>query len=310
MTPQIEWPEGKRFAFTVFDDPDGETEPARKAVYPLLADLGFRTTIAVWPIGPLRERNSPGETCADPEYLAHVLRMQALGFEIAYHNAAPHSCTREEILRSLEVFRDRFGAYPRAVANHYNADALYWGPDRFHSPLYRRLYSVLTRGANRDRFQGHIEASPHFWGDLCQERTQYFRNLVFRDINTFKACPFQPYHSPERPYVREWFCASEGSNCGRFLKTIAEADQDRLEEEGGMSIMYSHFGNGFVQDGKLDPEFRRLMTRLSRKNGWFVPTSTALDYLRARNGTHVISRAEIAPLERKWLALKIVYGTS
>ena len=68
MTPTIVWPEGKRFSFTVFDDPDGDTVVSRKFVYPFLADLGFRTSIAVWPIGPLRERNSSGETCADKDY--------------------------------------------------------------------------------------------------------------------------------------------------------------------------------------------------------------------------------------------------
>ena len=118
MTPVIQWPEGKQFAFTIFDDPDGDTESARKWVYPFLADLGFRTSIAVWPVGPVRERNSNGETCADPAYREHAQRMQSLGFEITYHNASPHSSTRQEIIDSLEVFRDYFGDYPTAMANH------------------------------------------------------------------------------------------------------------------------------------------------------------------------------------------------
>ena len=62
MIPKIVWPEGRQFAFTVFDDPDGVTEESRQWVYPFLADLGFRTSIAVWPLGALRERNSNGET--------------------------------------------------------------------------------------------------------------------------------------------------------------------------------------------------------------------------------------------------------
>lgn len=310
MTPRIEWPDGKQFAFTVFDDPDGDTISARKLVYPFLADLGFLTTIAVWPIGPLRARNSDGETCADAEYRQHLLRMQELGFEISFHNAAPHSSTRGEIIESLEAFRNYFGHYPRSVANHYNADALYWGPARLQSPLLRGVYNLLTRGENRNRFFGHVEGSPHFWGDLCFERTRYFRNFVFRDINTLKACPHQPYHNPGRPYVREWFSASEGDDCSAFVKTISEANQDRLEEERGMCIMYTHFGKGFALNGKLNPEFRRLMTRLRKKNGWFAPTSTLLDYLNSQKGSHVASPAEIARLEWKWLANKIVYGTS
>ena len=55
-----------------------------------------------------------------------------------------------------------------------------------------------------------------------------------------------------------------------FSIRLLDANQDRLAEERGMCIMYTHTGKGFVSDGKLDPEFRRLMTRLSKMNGWFV----------------------------------------
>src|SRR5687767_13671478 len=122
----VNWPDRKQFAFTVFDDPDGANDEALKWVYPFLRDLGFRTTIGVWPLGPLRERNCPGATCADADYLAGILDMQRAGFEIGYHSAAPHSCTREEVIRSLEVFREHFGDFPITMANHFNADALYW----------------------------------------------------------------------------------------------------------------------------------------------------------------------------------------
>jgi hypothetical protein len=46
MIPKIDWPEGKQFTLIVFDDPDGDTVASRKWVYPLLANLGFRTTTA------------------------------------------------------------------------------------------------------------------------------------------------------------------------------------------------------------------------------------------------------------------------
>ena len=310
MTPRIVWPEEKKFAFTVFDDPDGDTESTRKWLYPFLADLGLRTSIAVWPIGPFRQRNSSGETCAVPAYRNFLLEAQQQGFEISYHNASPHSCTRDEIIRSLDEFREIFGANPRSAANHFNADALYWGEARLHSPALRALYRLLTRSSTQDQFFGHVEGSPYFWGDLCHERIQYFRNFVFRDMNTLKACPHQPYHSPARPYVREWFAASEGTNCRAFVKTIAEANQDRLEQEGGMCIMYTHFGKGFVADGKLDPEFRRLMTRISRKMPWSVPVSPLLDHIRGADGPYPISNAELTTLELRWLAMKALHGTS
>ena len=49
--PPVVWPEGRKFAFTVLDDTDGQTVDNTKAVYDLLYDLGFRTTKTVWPLG-------------------------------------------------------------------------------------------------------------------------------------------------------------------------------------------------------------------------------------------------------------------
>jgi hypothetical protein len=309
LTPQVAWPDGKTFAFTVFDDPDGDTREARQYVYPFLANLGFRTTRAVWPLGPLRERNSNGETCADPEYLEDCQRLQDQGFEIGYHCAAPHSCTREEVVESLELFRKYFGRYPSAMANHYNADAMYWGQARLSGSLRRGLYTAMTRGGNKDRFRGHLPG-PHFWGDVCREKIRYCRNLVYRDINTLKACPMMPYYDPDRPYVRAWYSSAEGAEAPAFLETINEKNQDDLEAEGGLCIMYTHFGKKFVDGGKLDPRFRQLMERLSKKNGWFAPVTTALDYLARVNGVPTITPEHRSRLEWKWLANKCFHGTS
>ena len=309
MTQRITWPEGKSFAFTVFDDPDGHTWESRKFVYPFLGDLGFRTTRAVWPMGPLRERNSNGETCDDPEYLEDCQRLQEQGFEIGYHCAAPHSCTREEVIESLERFRKYFGQYPSAMANHYNADAMYWGQARLSGPLQRVIYNAMTRGGNKDRFRGQVPG-PHFWGDVCREKIRYCRNLVYRDINTLKACPIMPYFDPDRPYVRGWYSSAEGAEAPAYLDTISEENQDTLEAEGGLCIMYTHFGKKFVSDDRLSPRFQELTRRLSRKNGWFVPLTTILDYLASVSGLRTITPQERSRLEWKWLAAKAFRGTS
>jgi hypothetical protein len=307
---QVSWPGSKRFAFTIFDDPDGQSLEVSRMVYGFLNDLGFRTTIAVWPLGPRREPNSGGETCANPQYLEHLRQMEAAGFEIAWHNATLHTSTREETLEGLERFRHNFGHDPASMANHYNGEAIYWGPERL-SGTRRSVYRLITRGRTVPRHFGHVEGHQFFWGDLCLDRIQYCRNFIFSDVNTLRMCPWMPYHDPERPWVNRWFAGTEGAQGPAFLRAIDEAKQDRLEAEGGACILYTHFGHGFVeQNHKLNPDFVRLMQRLNRKNGWFVPTRVVLDHLAAERGVFCMNDRVRSSIEWRWLAEKIFRGTS
>jgi hypothetical protein len=307
---RLAWPNGKRFAFTVFDDPDAQTLEVGKPVYDLLTSLGIRTTKAVWPIRGSGRPSDIGQTCAEPEYRKWVEGLQAAGFEIGYHNATSHTSHREETVRGLETFRQYFASYPAAAANHYACDeAIYWGEARL-TGLFRAVYNVLTRGANRRRFFGHVPGHPLFWGDLCRDRIRYVRNFVFRDVNTLRACPYLPYHDPARPWVRYWFASSEGDKYPSFVRMLDESGQDRLEAEGGACIMYTHFGHGYVEGGRLQPRFVELMERLAKKDGWFVPVTTLLDYLRQRRSTTTIGRAQRLALEARWLRHKIGHGTA
>ncbi len=309
MNTHIPWPDGKRFAFTVFDDPDGCSKASRQ-VYHLMRDLGLRTTMGVWPLAPRREANSAGETCGDSDYRKYALDLQESGFELGYHNAAPHPCTREEIVESFDRYYDYFGHYPTSGANHYSTDAIYHGLDRLLPGYRRTIYDLAFLGRQRNRFQGHIEGSPYFWGDLCRQHIRYFRNWVFRDIDTWQQCPMQPYSVPQRPYINAFFCSSEGTDCEAFLKTIADAHIDKLAEQGGMCIMYTHFGKGFVNQGKLEPAFVRSMSRISRLDGWFPTVTELLDYLASVRGVTRISPRDLARLESKWLFSKLLHGTS
>ncbi|MCX6834767.1 MAG: hypothetical protein NTW07_06465 [candidate division Zixibacteria bacterium] len=65
----MDWPDGKSFAFTVFDDTDNATLANVSEVYRLLADLGIRTTKSVWPSRAPEVDPSSGSTCEDPEYV-------------------------------------------------------------------------------------------------------------------------------------------------------------------------------------------------------------------------------------------------
>ncbi|HEX5481567.1 MAG TPA: hypothetical protein VFZ08_02955 [Terriglobia bacterium] len=311
MEPSITWPDHRAFAFTIFDDPDSQTFEATQAVYSFLKDCGFRTTKGVWPSRPAREPSDHGITCGDnPDYVAWLKQLQSARFEIGFHNATSHTSFREETLAGLDQFAAYFGHFPYSMANHYFCqESVYWGENRV-TGMQRHVYNLLTRGKNRGTSHGHEKEHPFFWGDLCKEKIKYVRNFVFDSINTLQKCPFMPYYDPVRPYVNYWFASSEGSNVKAFTRQVAEENQERLEAEGGACIMYVHFGHGFYENGALDSNFRSRMERLARRNGWFVPVSTLLDYLLARKEKTEISDHERASLERKWLMHKARFGTA
>jgi hypothetical protein len=305
-----EWPEGKDFAFTIFDDTDLATLKNVQEVYALLTDLGFRTTKSVWPLRGNDKPQCGGETCDDPAYLNWVLKLKEAGFEIGFHNATFHSSLRADSIKGLQRFANLFSHYPRTAAQHMGClESLYWGNYRL-TGINALIYNMLTRFHNFKKYRGHIETDPYFWGDLCKENIKYMRNFVFPDLNTLKQCPFMPYHDPMRPYVNYWFASSEGATPRSFNRCLSEPHQDRLEAERGAAIMYTHFGAGFYRNGQIDGHFKFLMERLSRKNGWFVPVSVLLDFLIDCQGHHEITDRERQGLERKWLWNKMRMGFS
>jgi hypothetical protein len=306
------WPEGKRFAFTVFDDPDSQTVADGREVYACLRDLGFRTTKGIWPLGAVRDPSDHGGTCAEEDYRLWAQGLQTEGFEIGFHNATNHTSYRLETIRGLDQMRELFGATPVTMAQHYHCrENIYWGSNRLTGLARRSVYNLATRFANHGRFRGEFPTDELFWGDACASRVFAVRNFVFAGMNTLRHCPFMPYFDPMRPYVQRWYCSSEGSNVQSFNATITEREQDRLVSEEGACIMYTHFGHGFVQQGKLNREFVRLMTRLAGLGGWFVPVWGRLAHLEQRaGGLHPISDAERSTLEWRWLRHKLRYGTA
>ncbi len=310
VAPPFEWPDGKDFAFTVFDDTDRATLENVGPVYELLGSLGFRTTKSVWPVTGAGTPVIGGTTCDDPAYRAWTLELQARGFEIGYHGATNVTARRELIAIAIERFRDIYGHYPMSMANHSGcADGIYWGPDRV-SGVHRLAYNLMTRNSRSRLFRGHVEGDPLFWGDICREKVRYVRNFTFTGINTLAACPEMPYHDPDRPYVNRWFASSEGQRVDSFNRCLSEANQDLLEAEGGACIVYTHFATGFVVDGTLNERFAQLAERLSRKNGWFVPVTTLLDFLAAQQADPVITAGRRRSLERRWLLSKARVGYS
>lgn len=302
--PRIEWPNGARFAFTIFDDTDLTTLVNGPPVYDVLTDLGLRFTKSVWPVKPSGPALVGGTTCADPHYLRWVESLQDAGHEIGFHNASDRSSFRAETILALDRFRDLFGHDPRIGADHAgNLEAMYWGPRRLTGSR-SRVYEHAMALARPERLQadGHTRTSPYFWGDVLRDRIDYWRNFTFTGINTIRSAPQMPYHDPARPYVNWWFAASHAPRLAPFLDLVTLQNLDRLEAEGGVCIVYTHFGVDFAPDGKLDRRFVDAMEALAGRPGWFVPVSRVLDHIRASRTAEIpLAAGERAAMERRWI---------
>ncbi|WP_439686865.1 Polysaccharide deacetylase [Cupriavidus oxalaticus] len=279
----MNYPNGKKFAFTIFDDTDDATVANTKPVYDLLADCGLRTTKSTW-IFPSRGAY-PGQSLADAGYRDWLLDLSASGFEIGLHNVGDGTFTREEIAHGLEIFRQTFGSYPKVHTNHVsNPDNIYWWSKRFEFPI-NLLYTLayLVKRKTLPPAGGDDPAASCYWGDLCREHVTYVRNLTVNHINTLEADRRMPYHIRGKPMVKYWFSSSDGHDVEIFNDLIREENVDHLEATGGACIVYTHFADGFVRNGAVDSTFARRIAYLSSKNGWFVPAGTLLDHLATVN---------------------------
>jgi hypothetical protein len=300
----------KRFAFTIVDDTDtmlGDSDEQAldrvRPIYDLLLECGLKTTRTAWVLSGEQARTSV-ISLENDDYLKWILALRQQGVEIAIHGAAGSSSDREKTARALGFYRQVMGEYPRIHTNHVgNIENIYWYDDRLVGvpSLAYKAYNAVRRGA-RALSLGHKEGSRYFWGDLCREKISFVRNFVFRDINTLANDPWMPYHSSRHPFVRSWFSASDGGDARHFTRLLSEENQDRLVEEGGACIVYTHFAFGFVRGGKVDSRFAALIRRLSRLAGYFVPASELLGYLKANRADQTeIPLHALRSLQSRWL---------
>lgn len=301
----MQWPNGKEFAFSVFDDTDGATLETVAGVYELLYELKLFTTKSVW-VYPPRGRFS-GQSLLDPPYLEWILQLQARGFEIGLHNVGDGRFSREEILTGLDLFKNLLGHYPRIHSNHENnLDNIYWMNERFDWPfnqLYKAYYRYIER---RDPVAlGSRPGSPCFWGDACKLHIDYIRNYTCRNVNTLAFNPSMPYLDGRKAaFANRWFSSSDGHTVEEFCDLVRPQALEQLRSEGGACIVYTHFASGFVDGrGQLAPLFRTRMEHLASLNGWFVPASDLLDHLRSRQDAPLAHRR---PSTGRWLADRLV----
>lgn len=298
------WPDNKKFAFTIVDDTDSSTVSNVKPIYELLDDTGIKTTKTVW-IYPPRDEFTGGCLLED-DYRAFILWLRNKGFEIAFHGAGSGGFTSEETLSALELFSKIIGYYPKLHINHgNNPDGIYWGYKRFFLPL-GMLYKFFF--SNGVKYAGEDKASIYFWGDLCKQNIKYIRNRVFSDINTLQYDPYMPYVEKNKEiYSDFWFSSSDGFDLKTFCHLTKKENIDRLSDEGGCCIVYTHFGYGFVDEqGKISRQFKENIKYLACKDGWFAPASEVLDYIQNQKGSsNYLSALNLYKMDAKWFSERI-----
>jgi hypothetical protein len=185
---KIVWPAGKKFAFTIVDDTDWATVENVGPVYDFLLKNGFLITKTVWPLAPPEGTPQRGLSLEDDNYRKWILELKDRGVEIALHGISDRTSTRARIIEGLERFREIIGHVPRMHINHSEQeDCLYWGSERFDGAT-KQIYKLIQERLLKyqQKFHGHIEGSPCFWGDLCQKTVTFVRLTLLRWI---RSCP-------------------------------------------------------------------------------------------------------------------------
>jgi hypothetical protein len=283
---RVQFPGGRRFAFSVFDDTDNGTVGNLSPVYDLLNECRILTTKSVWVYPPRGWFG--GQSLMDDDYLSFVLQLQSQGFELALHGVGDGAFTSREIMDGIEIYRQKIGEYPRIHTNHsQNPSNLYWWHERFAFPIsaiYRAASVCLKpRSWSSSHNLGSDPNSTQFWGNIAKRHILYMRNLLFNEINTLACDPRMPYEIKRKnKYSNLWFSSTDGHTVDEMTDLLAPKNLDRLEEQGGACIVYTHFASGFVgPDGRVAARFREAIEDLAGRAGWFVPVGTLLDHLRA-----------------------------
>lgn len=303
------FPHGKTFAFTILDDTDDATLENVKPVYECLRAAGLRTTKTVWPMDcPEGSRLFfAADTLQRKEYLAFVHDLAQAGFEIAFHGATMESSRRARTIQGLDLIKAEFGQYPRLFCNHgYNRDNLYWGRSRFQTGIFRALVGLLLK-ERRAHYAGAVPESDFFWGDLSQTHIRYVRNFTFSCLNMLDVNPEMPYRHSNTPYVNQWFSTADAPDVSAFVRLLTDERLEALERAGGIGIVSTHLGKGFSKNGVLDPQVARIIERLGKRPGWYVPTSELLDYLVDVQGRgQMLGLWQTLKLEARYLFGKMV----
>lgn len=304
----IKWPQNKKFAFTIVDDTDKVSVQNVKPVYEYLYKSGIITTKTVWGLGSRDQYG--GQSLSDNEYKEFIKDLSNKGYEIAFHGAGSGDFNREEVLQSLNLINEVVGYYPTLHANHaHNSDNLYWGSKRFSFPI-NYIYNFIRMVTKRKNIVslGDKENSHAFWGDFSKKNIKYIRNRVYSGLNTIEVDKYMPYKEKSKEkFSNYWFSSSDAYDCNAFIKLLSKENIDKLVDENGCAIIYTHFAYGFVdENGNLNEEFKNCIDYLSNQNGWFAPATKILDFIKSKRNIEYISNIKSLYLDIIWFKERLI----
>lgn len=302
MKNHLTYPSDAEFAFTILDDTDDTTVANGRPVYDFLNELGLRTTKTVWAFDTPPENRGPyfeGETLSSPEYLEWAHELATKGFEIAFHNATMGSSLRQDTIKALDFLKKEFSQPIQLHCNHgQNRENLHWGADRYHSYIIRKTLGLISKYRSYPQFEGSKPTSPYYWSDIADERLSYIRAFAYQKLNCANITPGRPFADFSKQKNTLFFNTTDAPDVSAFNKIVTPSSIDTLRKQNGWSIISTHFGKGFYQDGKLNAEFKRNMEYLANQPGWFVPASQLLDYLKMELGGSRMSSIDRFQMEQ------------
>jgi hypothetical protein len=155
------------------------------------------------------------------------------------------------------------------------------------------------KGRREPRYDGHVPGSDVYWLDLAPE-LRYVRSLTYAGVDLNRVTLRVPYRLRATPGIKAWFPSCDADNVEEFVALLSSENQDALERNGGVCILSTHFGKGFIRDGRVRPDVARALESLSKRPGWFVPVTPLLDHLAQQRGIAELSGAKLFRLEGLW----------
>ena len=251
------YPDAKAFGFTIVHDADGAYSQRLAPIIEAFDQIGLLITVTVFPFWAdwgdpdrsWREWRSEDPFFApvcvpleDEAERAFYLDVGARGHEIAMHTPSETSSVREDVIRAFALFRSIFGRPPHVYVEHSpgnNLDAQTRCGSDPASPYY-----------NTDLLN---EAGCWVWVCDCETSFAFGRERQL-DVLSDPSGPFCPRAREKfgiaRAFLRSPTRPSDGNG---FLSTFTEDVFDKLESDRGLSLVYTHLNNGW-----LDPHTRTL----------------------------------------------------